>query len=534
MTGGSAASTPPRALFPGPRASLALIGALALAARLWALPGSLESNMDPDGAHLLNVARCFERGQGFSNPAAWPAWMKPERLPMPETFKEPAYPWLIARLTPFTRGAFRAGVLISLLAGLVMPFAVYALARNLRLEPDVATLAGLLTAANPLAIAMSVRVMVDSLFPALLTLAFALAAARPRAWAQVRSLWLDALTGACVGAALITRAQTLVALPAFALLLTRRPLRSAARGALVAAAAGTLVAAPFLLRNLRLFETPLHSDIGAFGVWPYVDPLAFSHGLERPPAVLPFALSHATLVARHMAQSAVRFAIRVLPEHVAGHPAWVLPLAAGLLLALARWRTFLFSFVYLGATLTLVFGVTWDPRYFTSTLPLWALFTALGGVWIARALAGAPVLGPVGGRHLLAGALLVAFGVQAEGARREVARFAPAEIAAARAESAFLKSRLRPDEAAMVVTTSYYSWFADRPMVHLVIADERSFMETVRRLRVRAAVLPTSRLAEFAARYPERRLPRALELDHANGALDVTVFTVREAPATSP
>jgi hypothetical protein len=453
--------------------------------------------------------------------------MKPERLPMPETFKEPGTSWLIARLTPLARDPFRAGVLISLVAGVLMPLALVALARHLELEHDVAVLAALLAAANPLSVAMSVRVMVDAPFAAVLTLAFALAALRPRDPERRRPLALDIVTGALIGAAFMVRAQTLVALPAFAaLLLSGAPLRRAARGALVVAASAALAASPFLIRNLRLFGAPIHSDIGAFGVWPYVDPLSFAHGLDRPPAALPFSLVHAPLVARHMLESVVRFTLRVLPEHLAGHPVWVPALAAGLLLALARWRAWSFAFLYLGATMALVFAVTWDSRYFTSTVPFWSLFVALGAVWGVRACGTALLLGRLAGRHLFAGVLVIALGVEAEAARREVARFQPAEIGAARAEAPFLKSRLRPDESAMVITTSYYSWFADRPTVHLVIAEEPRFMETVRRLKVRAAILPTDRLAEYAARFPDHRLPAALALDHVNAAQGVTVFTV--------
>ena len=63
-------------------------------------------------------------------------------------------------------------------------------------------------------------------------------------------------------------------------------------------------------------------------------------------------------------------------------------------------------------------------------------------------------------------------------------------------------------------TTSYWTWFADRASVHLPIAGEAEFMAVVRRYRVRWAALPTSRLAELAARYPEGRLPVALVRDH--------------------
>jgi hypothetical protein len=519
----------PAGLLDHPALILALVLAVALATRLLALPGSTEGNMDPDSAHLLNVARCFERGQGFSNPGGWPAWMKPAKLPMPETFKEPGYPFAIARLTRLAGGAFRAGVLISLLAGLTLPFSLYWLARNLRLERGVAALAALSVAANPLSIAMSVRVMVDALFPALLTLAFALAAWRARAGGERLTLLVDAAAGVALGLAFMVRAQTLMALPAFALLML--PGRSRARslgGLALALGAAVLTASPFLLRNLRLFGVPFYSDVSAYGIWPYVDHLTFSHGLDRPPAPIGFALHHVPQVLRHMAESAVRFAIREVPDSLTGNPVWVLPLVAGLALSIPRWRTFAFAWVYLVATAIFVFALHWDSRYFTSTVPLWSLFTALGGVWVARALGPLPLAGRLSGRHLLAGALVVLVGVQAEAARRQVVRVTQAELDAARSEAPMLRARLAPDEAVMVVSTSYYSWFTDRPTVHFVIADEARFMETVRRLRVRMAALPTSRLAEFAERYPDHRLPRALVFDHADPARDVTVFTVRE------
>jgi hypothetical protein len=63
-----------------------------------------------------------------------------------------------------------------------------------------------------------------------------------------------------------------------------------------------------------------------------------------------------------------------------------------------------------------------------------------------------------------------------------------------------------------------------------VIADRERFMATVRRLRVRYAALPTSRLAEFAARYPGGSLPASLVLDHEDPRHDVTVFRVVDAP----
>jgi len=69
----------PRPAPPSALPILLLIALVTLGARLVVLPLSTESNMDADAAHFMNVARCFARGEGFSNPAAWPAWMKRAR-----------------------------------------------------------------------------------------------------------------------------------------------------------------------------------------------------------------------------------------------------------------------------------------------------------------------------------------------------------------------------------------------------------------------------------------------------------------------
>jgi len=127
---------------------------------------------------------------------------------------------------------------------------------------------------------------------------------------------------------------------------------------------------------------------------------------------------------------------------------------------------------------------------------------------------------------LLGAATLVVVGLQVAVARRTLRDFAPPELAAAQREASFLSGHLAPDEAVLAVTTSYWSWFSARPSVYLVIADESRFDAVMRRLKVKWAALPTSRLDEFAARYPERTLPRSLVFDHADSTTDVTVYSV--------
>jgi len=516
--------------------ALVAIGALALIARLVVWPHSTEANMDPDAAHFLNIARCFERGQGFSNPAAWPAWMRPDSLPMPETFKEPAYPWLIAKLTPLAGGGFPAGKLISFLAGLLTPLFTWMLARRLHPDRGVALLAGVLAAASPLLIAQSARVMVESVFAAAFALLWVTLASRtaapPFGWYRRRQLALDLAAGALAGIAFMLRAQTLLAAPAvLALILTRDSGRRALARVAVVLVAAIATASPFLLRNLRLFGSPFHSDISAFAMMAYMDYLDLRGGLTRPPAPIGWALAHPGAVLLHSAASALRFAVRTLPKDILGNPLWTVPLAAGLALSLARWRDWLFVYLYLGVTLPFIFAVNWDARYFASSVPLWCVLAASGAGWIANALGPAPLLGRLRGRHLLAGALVGLVLVQIAAARREVADQVAEENSNARAAAPFLREHLGPHEAVMCLTTSYYAWFADRPARFVVFADEPTLLDDLRHFRVRYAVFPTDSLAGIASRYPGGRLPAAFAPDHVDAAHDLTVFRVRDAGA---
>jgi len=504
--------------------------AIALAMRLPAMPVSTDRNMDADAAHFLNLAREVSRGHGFVNVGAWPAWMKPATLPMPETFKEPGYPYLIAWLTPLAHDPFRAGQLLSLIAGILLPLALYRLARNLGADRTTAFVAGVLCAGSPRLINQSVRVMVDSLFPLAITLAFAAAAWRPpdpgHAWRR------DALTGALLGGALLLRGAALLAIPAVAmLLLSGRRGRRAWAGLGLAVLAGMLAASPFLLRNLRMFGTLFYSDVGAYGIWPYVDTLRFSHGLDRPPAPFGFALTHIPDLVQHSVWSARYFFVDVLPIELLGSALWCATAAFGLLLAPGRLRATGFAYLYVACTMAFIFMVYWDGRYFVSITPLLCLFAACGAVALADRLRGLELpFGPRSG-PVLVGVLAASLAAQAIEGRHEAHRPGPLELQAARSEAAFLRDHLAPDESVMVLTTSYWSWFADRFSVHLVIADEARFLETVRRLKVRYAALPTSRLGIYAARFEGGRLPDCLEPLRSDPGTDITLFRVRDDAA---
>ena len=516
-----------------PRTVLLLLLLVLLAAipRLAQLPAMRETNMEPDTAHFLNVARCLERGQGLSNPAAWPAWLRPARLPMPDTWKEPAYPWLIATLARAGIDPFRAGQAISLVAGLLLPLAVWLLARQVVADPRVAWLAALMVAGSPELIDKAVSALSESLFTLFVTLAFLCAAWRLRDEPRRRTWRADALAGALFGACLLLRSQAALALPALAvLMLWGRPWRRFLAAGAVAGVAALVVLSPYIARNLRLFGVPFHSDAPLSAMWAYGDPIMLSHGLDRPAAFAGFAVRHPLEVLTHFLRGAWLFARAVLPFQLLGNPLWALAAVLGLEAVRRSWRVGWFAVLHIGLTVGLVLSISWEGRYFASTVPAWCLLAAVGANRAARALdrrwaAGANRTVP----PLVATALLALAAIgPLVAVLRQPSRMSPPhfEIAAARAYAPWLRARLAPDEAVMVVMTSYWAWFVDRPVVTLVIADSTQFLEEVRRLKVRWAVLPTEALPARIARYPDRRLPRALVVEGRDPALGVTVYRV--------
>ncbi|HYM82290.1 MAG TPA: glycosyltransferase family 39 protein [Candidatus Limnocylindria bacterium] len=521
------------------RWALALILILTVVPRLAQLPVMRESNMSPDTAHFLNVARCLQRDQGLSNPAAWPAWLQPARLPMPDTWKEPGYPWLMARFARAGIDPFRAGQAVSLIAGILFPFAVWLLGRQLAADPLVALLAALMAAGSPELVDKSVSALSESLFGLFVALTFLCAAWRLREPGRAnRPLVLDVLTGALFGACHLLRSQALLALPALAALIScGRPLRRSLAGSVLAAVTALAVLSPFIVRNLRLFGVPFYSDAWATGMWAYADPIMLSHGVDRPPELMEFALEHPREVLAHQLWSLKRFLIGTLPRQLYGNPIWVLACAVGLYAVRRQWRDWLFVVLYAGISMGAILTLSWEPRYFVSSMSAWCLLAAAGANWAARTFdenrnRAAVARGLPPRREIAAVLVLVlaAIGPLVVTLRQpgRVSVEPALEIAAARHYTPFLRSRLARDEAVMVETTSYWAWFVDRPVVHLVIADSTRFLETVHRLKVRWAVLPTRLLPTLASHYPDHRLPAALVLDREDTARGVTLYRVME------
>lgn len=500
----SAAASPARGL-DRPLPALLLILAVTIAFRLAALPAVGPEMLSPDGARFLNLARSLERGLGYVTPEAWPAWLEPARLPAPETFKEPGYPVAIAAAKRLVPDPFRAAQGVSLLAGLLSPLLAAWLVFSLARDRRAALFAGLLTAASPVLIRQSVYVMAESLFAMLLLGAFACAALRPRG--AGRQIAFAFAAGLALGLAYLVRAQALLAVPAMVGLAWGGRARNAAlRSAAIVLAVAALAAAPWWLRNLRLFGDPFHSDVAPFAIWPFVDDFAFAHLPIHPPSPLAFALAHPAEVLAYSAGSLKRFAWHTLPHDLLSSRIWLVPFAIGGLLALAKWRAWWPAIFFSVATAAFLFPLNWVERYFAAVAPLAAAFTALGTAWLFRGADEGAGASPWPGRLAIAGfaVLLALGGIDAIGSAGRLTR--PERIEA-QAAGPFLRQRLAADEAAMVEVTSYWAWYSDRPVVLAVIGDDRKLREVARRYHVRAAAFTESFEREYVGRLPAARLP---------------------------
>ncbi|HTM57709.1 MAG TPA: hypothetical protein VL123_04780, partial [Candidatus Udaeobacter sp.] len=386
-------------------------------------------------------------------------------------------------------------------------------------------------------------VLAESLFALAIAFTFLLAAWRLRDPDRGRrGIALDLGTGALFGACYLLRAQAVLAIPAVLVLMARGRSRGRfALGGAVATVAALAVMSPLLIRNLRLFGVPFYSDVTAYGLWPYVDHITFSNGLDRPGSPIAFAFTHPIAVAAHALWSLRQFAVWALPRELYGDPLWMIGLLAALVLVWRQAREWWFAVLYAGLTLALILPVHWDTYYFTSSMSAWCLLAAAGTAWIARRLDRHFASRPQqAGRSAPARFAALAIAVAALGPL-VVAAYRPsrlpgtltAEASAARREAPFLRERLAPDESVMANITSYWAWFADRPAVHIVVADSARFQDIVRRLKVRWAAIPTGQIPELAAHYPERRLPSVLVFDHAD-AEGISLYRLAAVDASRP
>jgi len=218
-----------------PRRFLPILLILALGLRVawWALYVDVIEN---EGVEYTRLARNWFGGDGYVSSFGGTHTLFP-----------PAYPLLIGLTRPFAGSEEAAARLVSLLAGLLLVWAVYRLALEL-FSPTAAGFAGLLCAAHPLLVALSVSTYSEGLY-------IGLAAAAT--FLVVRCVGAPSWPLACgagvlTGGAYLTRPEGIVLAGPFAVVLLASMWRQGRRRALGYAAlllaSTTLVGAPYVAR----------------------------------------------------------------------------------------------------------------------------------------------------------------------------------------------------------------------------------------------------------------------------------------------
>lgn len=213
-----------------------------------------------DGRWYLTVARNVAEGRGYviafdenGRELAGPG--------EPTAFWPPGYPVALAGAFKLTGPGMTAVELVNAAAEAAIIVLVFLVAR--RLAGTAAGLVGAgIYALLPEPILASQFAITEFLFTAVFLGAIALIGLRP--WPQ-RPWAAPLVAGALVGAALLTRGEALVLLPAAALFwLQRDGWRSAARSLALATVAGALVIAPWAARNALVLDAfvPVSTNVG--------------------------------------------------------------------------------------------------------------------------------------------------------------------------------------------------------------------------------------------------------------------------------
>lgn len=206
----------------------------------------------PDTAQYLSVAEGLFHGAGYSS-----------------NLRPPAYATVLAVLELLGLDPVDAAVTLQNLIGIVLPACVL-LAGWRFFSPAVGIVAGLMSAASPLAIALEQFALSDYLFSVVLFAATVALAETALRMGRDKSPWkLLVLTGTLFGVATLFRANGLFGLLAIpAVLLTAGPpWKLALRASALAITALVVVIAPWCIHNLIRFGDPNVASEGGISLY---------------------------------------------------------------------------------------------------------------------------------------------------------------------------------------------------------------------------------------------------------------------------
>jgi 4-amino-4-deoxy-L-arabinose transferase-like glycosyltransferase len=209
-----------------------LLGALFIRIGWWALYAGIIEN---EGVEYARLASNWFHGRGYVSAFGGTHTLFP-----------PLYPLLIGLATPLAGSEAAAARLVSVLAGVLLVWALARLGTEC-FNPLTGMIAGVLGAVHPLLVALSASTYSESLYLSLITVATLLAFR-----SVTRADWrLAACTGALIGAAYLTRPEGIVLAGPMAVIVAAGMWRKgpwiAVRQAAILGITVCLVAAPYIV-----------------------------------------------------------------------------------------------------------------------------------------------------------------------------------------------------------------------------------------------------------------------------------------------
>lgn len=352
-----------------------------------------------DSGYLARVAENLANGDGLVIDALWLVFLMPPAVPMPYHNANPLFPILTAAVSQLTgTDVLRTGFFVSTLSAGILIFAIVALVQPVVRHRGWALAIAAAVSLFPPLLIDSLVYLTDGLCTALCFAVLALLVREPS------SSRFGMAAGAFLGLAWLTRAATILVIPAIVvyLVLKHRSWLALRRLAEIAIAA-VIVASPWLIHTKIQWGSYLRSD----SEYAVVQNLAadkfhgsslfrFWHSPEPPPRLTAFIRESPAAFARHVATGAVKVARRTLSWWSLGS----IPVAAFMAACIAVWGLGRGRFLTPEAAGVAVFAAasfgllairadSFEERYIAPVTVFYALFSALGA-WRLWQLAGTP------------------------------------------------------------------------------------------------------------------------------------------------
>src|SRR5438094_4755457 len=306
-----------------------------LIARILLIPNHPEftHGFSHDSGYLADVAANLRSGKGYVDDALWLVFLQPASVPMPYHNANPLFPTLTAALAIVTGNVFQAGFLLGILASAILFVALFALIRPYVDRPVHAMGLALAVVLFPPVLHESFLYLTDALCTALLVASVAVLQ-------RARSAKGDLACGVLLGLAWLTRAATILAVPALVVyLLVRYPISVGLRKLAVVTVAALIVASPWLIHTKAVWGSYLRSD-SEFSI---VQDLAadkshghsvmrYWHSTEPPPPLSAFVRDAPFGFVKHTVAGAANIARRTLSWWFLQSLAMAVLLTAGIFL----------------------------------------------------------------------------------------------------------------------------------------------------------------------------------------------------------